>query len=289
MDTFTTLLPTGLFSAASAHPSISTGKERDAESGNDYFGARYYASSMGRWMSPDNGIDQNTSDLQSFNLYSYVRNNPLNRVDPNGQLTIIVPGTGWSSNNWNMNMKLVNEARAAFHDPDVRILGSDGNGTWIGALTVGARLDASNSLNQIVADHTFAPGEQLNIIGHSRGGDVALDSSTDISHKIDNLITLNSPAYADIPPNLANIGNWINVSVNQDWVISIASQFGTNARQQPGAHNLQLNAPKYNPIAAHSAVWQDDSLRSQWWRFWGQNGGCQGSWDSKTNTLTGCP
>ena len=31
-----------LLSAASAHPSISTGKERDTESGNDYFGARYY-------------------------------------------------------------------------------------------------------------------------------------------------------------------------------------------------------------------------------------------------------
>ncbi len=30
-----------------------TGKERDAESGLDYFGARYYASSMGRFMSPD--------------------------------------------------------------------------------------------------------------------------------------------------------------------------------------------------------------------------------------------
>jgi RHS repeat-associated protein len=30
-----------------------TAKERDAESGNDYFGARYYASSMGRWLSPD--------------------------------------------------------------------------------------------------------------------------------------------------------------------------------------------------------------------------------------------
>ena len=30
-----------------------TGKERDAESGNDYFGARYYGSSMGRMMSPD--------------------------------------------------------------------------------------------------------------------------------------------------------------------------------------------------------------------------------------------
>ena len=34
-------------------PSHFTGKERDAESGNDYFGARYYSSSMARWLSPD--------------------------------------------------------------------------------------------------------------------------------------------------------------------------------------------------------------------------------------------
>jgi len=34
-------------------PSRFTGKERDAESGNDYFEARYYSSSMGRFMSPD--------------------------------------------------------------------------------------------------------------------------------------------------------------------------------------------------------------------------------------------
>ena len=33
-------------------PSRYTGKERDAESGLDYFGARYYGSNMGRWMSP---------------------------------------------------------------------------------------------------------------------------------------------------------------------------------------------------------------------------------------------
>ena len=34
-------------------PSRSTGKERDSESGNDYFEARYYSSNMGRFMSPD--------------------------------------------------------------------------------------------------------------------------------------------------------------------------------------------------------------------------------------------
>jgi len=64
-----------------------TGKERDTESGNDYFGARYYASSMGRMMSPDSGIDQHPEDPQSWNLYSYVRNNPLNSVDPDGEFT----------------------------------------------------------------------------------------------------------------------------------------------------------------------------------------------------------
>ena len=30
-----------------------SGKERDTESGNDYFGARYYNSATGRWLSPD--------------------------------------------------------------------------------------------------------------------------------------------------------------------------------------------------------------------------------------------
>jgi RHS repeat-associated protein len=34
--------------------SRTTGKERDTESGNDYFEARYYSSAMGRFMSPDN-------------------------------------------------------------------------------------------------------------------------------------------------------------------------------------------------------------------------------------------
>jgi len=62
-----------------------TGKERDTESGNDYFGARYYSSAMGRWMSPDKPFaDQHPSNPQSWNLYEYGRNNPLRNIDPNG-------------------------------------------------------------------------------------------------------------------------------------------------------------------------------------------------------------
>jgi RHS repeat-associated protein len=62
-----------------------SGKERDSETGLDYFGARYYGSSLGRFTSPDlPRVDQDPSDPQSWNLYSYVRNNPLANIDPNG-------------------------------------------------------------------------------------------------------------------------------------------------------------------------------------------------------------
>jgi RHS repeat-associated protein len=62
-----------------------TGKERDNESGLDYFGARYYGSSMGRMMSPDPGnIGANPANPQSWNMYSYSLNNPLTMTDPTG-------------------------------------------------------------------------------------------------------------------------------------------------------------------------------------------------------------
>jgi RHS repeat-associated protein len=74
-----------------------TQHERDAETGgtngNDYFGARYYASSAGRFLSPDWDADPNSvpyatfADPQSLNLYSYVLNNPFTRMDRTGHLT----------------------------------------------------------------------------------------------------------------------------------------------------------------------------------------------------------
>lgn len=67
-----------------------TGKERDVETGNDMFGARYYASSMSRFMTPDWAGTPTTvpyanfGNPQSLNLYSYVENNPTTFGDPDG-------------------------------------------------------------------------------------------------------------------------------------------------------------------------------------------------------------
>jgi len=65
--------------------SHTSGKERDAETGLDYFGARYLSSAQGRWTSPDpTYLSVNAFNPQSWNRYSYVLNNPLLYVDPMG-------------------------------------------------------------------------------------------------------------------------------------------------------------------------------------------------------------
>ena len=65
-----------------------TGKERDAESGLDNFGARYMASTMGRFMSPDpiNLTEERLlNPSNTLNKYAYAANNPLKYVDDDGK------------------------------------------------------------------------------------------------------------------------------------------------------------------------------------------------------------
>jgi RHS repeat-associated protein len=63
-----------------------TGKERDSESGLDNFGARYFASTLGRFTSPDpKARSAKLADPQSWNRYTYVGNNPLAFIDPDGR------------------------------------------------------------------------------------------------------------------------------------------------------------------------------------------------------------
>jgi RHS repeat-associated protein len=104
-----------------------TGKERDAESGLDHFDFRKYNSALGRWMSPDpaGAAFASPSVPQTWNLYSYVLNNPLQFTDPTGLYCYYgdTGDDGWSVADFNhsdnfdfqSNVKECNENGGVWH------------------------------------------------------------------------------------------------------------------------------------------------------------------------------
>ena len=81
-----------------------TSKERDTETGLDYFGARYYDSRIGRW----GQVDAMSPLHPDYSPYAYVYNNPSCLIDPFGLDTTLIhhpygdyfvsdPVTSWGS------------------------------------------------------------------------------------------------------------------------------------------------------------------------------------------------
>jgi RHS repeat-associated protein len=67
---------------------IFTGKERDVESGLDYFGARLYMPALGRWGS----VDPMAGKYPQWSAYSYTLDNPVSSIDPTGRDTEVLNG-----------------------------------------------------------------------------------------------------------------------------------------------------------------------------------------------------
>jgi RHS repeat-associated protein len=112
-----------------------TGKERDAESGLDYFGARYYGSSMGRFMSPDWATKpeavpySSLSDPQTLNLYGYMRNNPLGGTDKDGHCGQQQAG-GTTCPNVTVTATPATQPAPLIHHSDYRSSGAILNRLW---------------------------------------------------------------------------------------------------------------------------------------------------------------
>jgi hypothetical protein len=132
------------------------------------------------------------------------------------------------------------------------------------------RLAAAHLLRERIAAHPFAPGEMLNIIAHSHGGNVALAASAlGLTHPIDVLITLNKPTLSrDAYMPGTNIENFYNISAAKDWIQWAASdaKVQRDFANDENAVNHTIDTSSSN-IKPHAALIWDDKFRELWWQW----------------------
>ena len=91
--------------------------------GLDYFGARYFSGAQGRFTSPDAPFaDQHPEDPQSWNLYTYARNNPLRFVDPFGREAVSKEQCDQNSDCVRLQLNVVYDRNADIYDDRGNVL-----------------------------------------------------------------------------------------------------------------------------------------------------------------------
>ena len=188
-------------------------------------------------------------------------------------MTILIPGSDWQRHGgWGPGNALFRLA-----DEELRGNSTENCTRFLSWRPSGNkdrdRIAAAQTLRQMITDHPFAPGEKLNIIAHSHGGNVALAAShIGLARPIDILITLNKPTLlrdAYIPGK--NIQNFYNISAARDWIQWAGSdkRLRVNFANDKSAVNHTIDTSASN-IKPHAALIWDDKFREVWWE-WFQN------------------
>jgi RHS repeat-associated protein len=167
-----------------------TGKERDSESGLDMFGARYYGSSLGRFMTPDWAAKPitvpyaNFGNPQSLNLYSYVQNNPSTVGDPDGHC----PSPGDDCSKVKVEAKVTEQPKIIQNQP------VDGaNKTGVKGIIQDTITVSGKTLNDTKVDEKNASTSTLNGTLHDLGT-VEGPSKTNNAGQVKDTVGLLAPA-----------------------------------------------------------------------------------------------
>ena len=189
-------------------PYLFNGKELDTETGLYYYGARYYDPRVSLWLNTDplsgyNPIQETEHYIDgqhnngvfnpmNHNTYGYTYNNPVIYVDPTGKQAYFIHGTSSNSKRWsdktvNTLLKITNNKHyyRTFN--------------WKAPLTNNqkTRGKAAEELSNFVIK-TMKKGEDITLIGHSHGSNVAIQASKLIYKKMGkkvNIISIAAPAY----------------------------------------------------------------------------------------------
>jgi RHS repeat-associated protein len=253
-----------------------TRKERDAETGLDYFVARYYSSTQGRFTSPDPLLSSGAiSNPQTWNRYAYTINNPLKYTDPFGMY--ICTGSKAQCQDVEKGLKNLEKARDSFKkgskeynqlDRSRMAYGAKGvdNGVEIrfgatknggpAATEIGTRDRDQNGVKDITVDN---PTGQDTIVmidptQNKSADDYVLSLGHEGSHVADgsDLVgalpkNLSSPSVAAVLGGSSNLTQYVTETRAYEASSAIA--------QGRGAGSLSVGPPKGNKYEIWNSGW----------------------------------
>ncbi len=165
-----------------------TGKERDQETGYDYFGARYYDSRVSVWLSPDPLFEKH---LQ-WSPYNYVLRNPFVMIDPDGR-QIVVVYSGWgaynagseiSENNYSPNSsvgaeRLLFNIKNLFEEKGIPISNIKGYYASLGLLGE----DEIQKASDFIFEKLNEKEQEVYLYGYSQGGNNIIELSEKLQNQ----------------------------------------------------------------------------------------------------------
>ncbi len=237
------------------------GKELDESTGYYYYGARYYDPAISIFLS----VDPLAEKYYPINPYTYVANNPINAIDPDGRKIFPVHGT-WSNNNtWKNFDALIGATKNLFGDSN---LGASFE--WSGGNYSKQRYRAASELVMHIVNERKGADikEPITIVGHSHGGNVGIIAANILSELEEfngveiNLLTINTPVRNDyqLSENAKARVNHVNVYDEKDPVqnkggkgivvspiqstVKGTGEYGPAKRKFDNATNISVDNPQ---------------------------------------------
>ena len=225
-----------------------TGHEKDYETNLTYMLARYYSQGYGRFLSPDPGYDYDQLDPMSWNLYAYVRGNPVIGIDPLGLTVYVITYIEDDD-----SFKAAAETRKEEIEKSENFDPEKDKVVMVGAKTI---KDAVNKINAAVASLNGAYGDvgALEVYSHSGPNDGPyFDEDTEVNNSRKyNLslwkgLNLSWEADAEIRLYGCNTGN-SNNDYGESFAQAMADTFGIPVWGQPTGASFSNIKGKVTPV-----------------------------------------